>query len=100
MNSILLEVVLPPSAFNPHVPPEVDRITMKALSRDVGERYETAHEMAKAIDRCLDVASAMKVAEWVQTTGASVLATRSKMVSEVEGLDLEPQTPRIMAHLP
>ncbi|HWL84650.1 MAG TPA: serine/threonine-protein kinase [Polyangiaceae bacterium] len=100
MNAILWEEILPPSAFNPSVPPEVDRIIMKALSRDASERYETAHAMAEDVDGCLEIASALKVAEWVQTTAAVALAVRSKLVSEVESLSLESLPPRILSHLP
>ena len=34
----------PPSAFNPHVPKELDRITLKALAKKREERYQTAAE--------------------------------------------------------
>ena len=35
----------PPSHFNPHVSPELDRITMKALAKKPEERYQTAEEL-------------------------------------------------------
>ncbi|HEX8179543.1 MAG TPA: protein kinase [Pyrinomonadaceae bacterium] len=35
----------PPSESNPHVPPELDNITLKALAKDPAERYQTAAEM-------------------------------------------------------
>jgi serine/threonine protein kinase/Tfp pilus assembly protein PilF len=34
-----------PSTINPRVPPELDRITMKALQKKPGERYQDAQEM-------------------------------------------------------
>ncbi|WP_394822241.1 serine/threonine-protein kinase [Pendulispora albinea] len=99
MNSIMWGEVAPPSSINPKVPPEVDWITMKALARNPRDRFATAHQMAEAID-ALDVASSLKVAEWVQTIGASVLAVRSKLVSEVESVAAEADHPRILAWLP
>jgi serine/threonine protein kinase/tetratricopeptide (TPR) repeat protein len=35
----------PPSTINPSVPPELDRITMKALQKKPGARYQSAQEM-------------------------------------------------------
>ncbi|MCP4444616.1 MAG: serine/threonine protein kinase [Myxococcales bacterium] len=37
--------VVPPSKFNRRVSPELDRIVMKALARDVSERYSNSAEM-------------------------------------------------------
>ncbi|HEY0386133.1 MAG TPA: protein kinase, partial [Pyrinomonadaceae bacterium] len=34
-----------PSVFNPRVPKELDRITMKALAKKPGERYQSAEEL-------------------------------------------------------
>ena len=35
----------PPSAINKETPPELDRITLRALSKDVSKRYQSAAEM-------------------------------------------------------
>ncbi|MDB4979592.1 MAG: hypothetical protein JWM82_344 [Myxococcales bacterium] len=42
--------VPPPSQQNPMVPPELDAIILKALSRDRDTRYATAADMADALD--------------------------------------------------
>ena len=41
---------LPPSAFNPAVPPELDAICMRALARARDERYADCGELAEALD--------------------------------------------------
>jgi serine/threonine protein kinase len=42
--------VLPPSAVNPAVPPELDAVCMRALARDRDERFADCAEMAEALD--------------------------------------------------
>ncbi|HWE30325.1 MAG TPA: serine/threonine-protein kinase, partial [Polyangia bacterium] len=42
--------VVPPSQLNPAVPPELDRIALKALARDPDQRYQSASQMATDLD--------------------------------------------------
>ena len=42
--------VTPPSLFNPLCPPQLDRIVLQALARNRDERYQSASEMADALD--------------------------------------------------
>ncbi|HEY6659630.1 MAG TPA: tetratricopeptide repeat protein [Pyrinomonadaceae bacterium] len=37
----------PPSKINPHVPPALDRVTLKALEKKLDARYQTAGELLK-----------------------------------------------------
>ncbi|HKC65978.1 MAG TPA: tetratricopeptide repeat protein, partial [Pyrinomonadaceae bacterium] len=41
----------PPSIVNPDVPPELDRITMKALAKKPEERYQSAEEFIEDLDK-------------------------------------------------
>jgi eukaryotic-like serine/threonine-protein kinase len=43
----------PPSRFEPAVPPEIDAITLKALSKSVENRYQSAAEMRADIERAI-----------------------------------------------
>jgi serine/threonine-protein kinase len=45
---------LPPSQFDPEVPPEIDAIVLKALAKNPENRYQSADEMRADIDRALD----------------------------------------------
>ncbi|MEZ4367678.1 MAG: serine/threonine-protein kinase [Kofleriaceae bacterium] len=45
--------VPPPSQFNPKVPPELDGIVLRALARDVGDRYQRAAQLAADLDALL-----------------------------------------------
>jgi hypothetical protein len=46
--------IAPPSAKVPSISPELDAIVLKALSRDADERYQTANELAAALDEYLE----------------------------------------------
>lgn len=43
--AVLKDPIDPPSATRPEVPPDLDRICVKALARNLGERYATAAAM-------------------------------------------------------
>ena len=42
---------MPPSHLNPEVTPELDAVVMKALARDKKDRFATALELARALER-------------------------------------------------
>jgi serine/threonine protein kinase len=46
--------IAPPSAKVPSISPELDAIVLRALSRDADERYQTANELAAALDEYLE----------------------------------------------
>lgn len=64
--------ISPPSLYNPHIPKELEDIVLKALSRSSEERFQTAHELAEALERFMrnqgyyftnkDLAASMKAA--------------------------------------
>ena len=45
--------IVPPSKYNRRVPEELDRVVMKALARDVADRYQSAAEMAEDLRKFL-----------------------------------------------
>lgn len=45
--------VPPPSKFNRRVPPELDAICLKALARDVQDRYQTGQQLAADLNKLL-----------------------------------------------
>ncbi len=46
--------VAPPSGFNRRVSEELDAVVLKALARDVGDRYQTAAEFRADLERVLE----------------------------------------------
>ena len=49
LKMILSEPIRPPSEVEPSVPEELSNIAMKALERDVNQRYRSARDMARAL---------------------------------------------------
>jgi len=73
----------PPSKFNPEVPPEVDRIVLKAIDKVPSERFQSASEFIKAIlDTGIVKDESYKVEEIDIPEGG--YATRGGVVSEEE----------------
>ena len=53
IHDILEGKVPPPSKLRPEIPAEIDKIVMKAIEKDVKNRYQSAQEMQLAIERFL-----------------------------------------------
>ncbi|MGW5191593.1 Stk1 family PASTA domain-containing Ser/Thr kinase [Kribbella sp. NPDC004138] len=64
------EQPLPPSSFDPDIPPEVDAVVLKALAKSREERYQSASEMRADIHRVL-------AGQQVTAPMAAVAETRS-----------------------
>jgi serine/threonine-protein kinase len=75
------EAPIPPSTFDPSIPPEMDDIVLKACSVDPLERFTTAGEMAHALRR----------ASWRSLPDAPSLGSLlSEVTGEIRLPDLEP----------
>jgi hypothetical protein len=74
----------PPSHFVPGLPAAFDAVAMRGLSRDPAARFETAREMAIALERCAGVASTTEVGEWVARTAAEGLGERARLMTLIE----------------
>ncbi|HMG53209.1 MAG TPA: serine/threonine-protein kinase [Kofleriaceae bacterium] len=61
--------LLPPSRWNPHVPPDLDDIVMTALQRDPARRWQSAGAMQVALTHVARefgrVVGGQQVAEWI-----------------------------------
>jgi serine/threonine protein kinase len=53
MDQVRRAEVRPPSAINPRVPGEVDAIVLKALQKNLEDRFQTAEEMGQALRAAL-----------------------------------------------
>ena len=62
----------------------LDDVTLRGLARAPGERFETAREMALALEQCFGIASQAEVGGWVQSTAGRTLDDRAQRVAEIE----------------
>jgi eukaryotic-like serine/threonine-protein kinase len=67
------------------IPPSLDAVALKALSRDAGERYATALEMAMALEKAgVPIPNAREVGDYMRSTVGASLAERANRVHEIE----------------
>jgi serine/threonine protein kinase len=65
------QYIQPPSVFNPNVDPDLDKVVLQALKRDLQVRYQSCDEFAKAIRKYL----ASKFPEFSATDVAKFMET-------------------------
>ncbi|MDF3064603.1 MAG: serine/threonine protein kinase [Polyangiaceae bacterium] len=100
--SVMSRVVQPPSAFRATVPPELDRIVLRALERDVNKRYRTARDFARDLERFLnaigDQFPAMDVADWMSSVfpqGMERLQALGELAAQVSAATADETVVRI-----
>ncbi len=83
ITAILEESLPPPSHLAPHTA-AFDAIVMRALSRNPHQRYATALEMARDLERCTQVASMSEVGAWVLAGAREELERRARRVALID----------------
>jgi serine/threonine-protein kinase len=84
LHRILFSPVDPPSAAAParaSVSSELDAIALRALERDPKRRFQSAREMALAIERATEIARASQVSEWVERVAKPMLDERAQRIA-------------------
>lgn len=84
-----------PSKLNPQVPAALDAVVMKGLTPNPNLRYQTARDMAFALEDAFTPTTPARVGAWVEQAVADSLQARNVQVAEVESLssvNLPPST--------
>jgi serine/threonine-protein kinase len=79
------ETPRPPSEHRPDIPPELDQVVLRALSKDIHERYASAEEFSADLDRVeagLPVSPETTAAATAVLTGADATAATQVLSSE------------------
>jgi len=74
----------PPSERCKDVLPDLDAVVLKGLERDPARRWQTAREMALALEECIPLPSAAQISTWVESVASTMLHERAERVAEVE----------------
>lgn len=99
---VLGGMIPPPSSIVPGLPEALDALTLRGLAQHSEQRFETAREMALALEACATFTPPSKVGEWVSMVAADTLAKRSELVAEIESVPGSPTIPKgesPLAHL-
>jgi eukaryotic-like serine/threonine-protein kinase len=89
---LLLNAPIPaPSTYNASVSTELDQVALRALERDVSERYQTARDFAEALRDAAEEGSRREVAAWVTRLAAHSLATRLELLQALEASAIHTQ---------
>jgi hypothetical protein len=73
-----------PSELRPDLPPGIDGIVARAVSRDPAARFPTAQDLAAALEAAIPPAPQGEVGAWVEDVGSPDIDLRRGMVSVVE----------------
>jgi serine/threonine-protein kinase len=80
---IMEQEIVPPSSVQPAIPAALDAVAMKALARPPDQRFQTAVEMAEAIEQAVSLASPREVAAYLEKTCGKRLAERRDALREM-----------------
>lgn len=83
LNQVLETPAPRPSDLDPVFAP-FDPIVAKALAKDAADRYETARDMAVALEHAIRPMSNYEVGEWVKKVAATPLADRAAKMRRME----------------
>jgi len=86
IGAVRSRLIEPPSVLRPEVPQALDQIALRALGRDPGQRYQSAHEMSEDLDRYLlgrhNRPTNKSVGQWIESLFGAERAALKKSISQ------------------
>ena len=82
--SIINEEIDPPSKYDPSLPASIDAVVMRGLDRDANNRFDSARDMAVALERAISPAPAREIAAGMKEVAGDALAWRIELVHRIE----------------
>jgi serine/threonine protein kinase len=84
MSRVLTAPIDNPQKYAPEVPPELAAVTLRGLDRDPAGRFDSAEDMALAIEEVIAMPRTKDVGSWVATIAKRTLEARTQLVQIVE----------------
>jgi serine/threonine protein kinase len=84
MRQILEEEVAPPSRYRADASKELDALVLRGLARDPRARFQSARELANALERECGVASQHEVSEWMHGLVGELLTRRARELRRLQ----------------
>lgn len=78
--------VTPPGHLVPGLMPALDAVVMRGLARDPAARFQSAWDMAVALEEVAGLASPRQVGEWVDRLAGGALSKRARQVQDIESV--------------
>jgi serine/threonine-protein kinase len=75
-----------PSLLTPGLPKALDGIVLRGLAARAEDRWQTARDMAIAIERALVVSSTREVGDWVRDEVGDELREKAERIAEIESI--------------
>ena len=74
----------PPGKLVRGLPEALDAIALRALAKSADDRFQSAREMAFAIEEAVGIATPSEVGAWVESLAAPSLEVRAKQMAAIE----------------
>ncbi|MBL8918488.1 MAG: serine/threonine protein kinase [Myxococcaceae bacterium] len=84
MGLVMQSTIKPPSSVSPEISAALDAVVVRGLQRDAGKRFQTALEMANALEAAQPSAPPHEVGAAVQGLAAEALSTRAGLIRSLE----------------
>ncbi len=84
IRNVLERRVEAPSTVTAGLAADLDAITLQAVEREPSRRFPSAREMALTLEAAVPVASATRVAEWLDGLVGDRMALRARVVASIE----------------